>query len=120
MREPDTPAVARKRERETRTISQMVSLYCAGNHDPHLRTERAECGEAVCEACRELDEYACLRTRRCRRMAEKVSCNLCQNHCYAPAMQERIRQVMRYAGPRMLLKHPVTALRYLAKKVTHA
>lgn len=125
----DTPAIAKKRARELRTVSQMIAIYCAGNHahDEHdcihdecgvrpERTERAECGELLCTACKELDEYAALRTRRCRRMENKISCELCQNHCYAPEMQERIREVMRYAGPRMIWHHPIAAIRHLATK----
>lgn len=118
----DTPAIAKKRARELRTVSQMIVIYCAGNHahdeygDRTERTERAECGEPLCAACKELDAYAALRTRRCRRMENKISCELCQNHCYAPEMQERIREVMRYAGPRMIWHHPIAAIRHLATK----
>lgn len=118
----DTSAIAKKRARELRTVSQMIAIYCAGNHahDEHgdrtERTERAECGEPLCAACKELDEYAALRTRKCRRMENKISCELCQNHCYAPEMQERIREVMRYAGPRMIWHHPIAAIRHLTTK----
>ena len=77
------------------------------------RTETAVCGEAVCPECAQLDEYAALRTRRCRKMHVKTSCDACENHCYKPEMRERIRQVMRYSGPRMITKHPVAAIRHL-------
>lgn len=46
-------------------------------------------------------------------MDVKTSCDACENHCYKPEMRERIRQVMRYSGPRMLAKHPVASLRHL-------
>lgn len=115
--QPDAPAIARKREREERTVSQMIALYCRGHHEAAARTERAVCGEAICAACEELDAYASVRTRRCHRMAEKSSCDACPKPCYAPAMKERIRMVMRYAGPRMLLAHPVAALRHLVAKI---
>ena len=81
----DTPQIAKRRAREEKTISQMVALYCAGNHEPASRTETAVCGEAVCPECAQLDEYAAV----------------------------RIRQVMRYSGPRMITKHPVAAIRHL-------
>lgn len=113
----DTPATAKKRARELRTISQMIAIYCAGNCAREERTERAECGEPLCAHCKELDEYAALRTRRCRRMENKISCELCSNHCYTAEMQERIRTVMRYAGPRMMWHHPIAAIRHLATKV---
>jgi hypothetical protein len=43
----------------------------------------------------------------------KPTCAKCPIHCYKPAMKERIRDVMRYAGPRMLRRHPVLAIRHL-------
>ena len=112
----DSPQTARRRAREKRTISQMVALYCAGNHAPSSRTEAAHCGEAVCPDCARIDAYAVLRTERCRKMDVKTSCEECGNHCYAPAAREEIRAVMRYAGPRMLGKHPIAALRHLLKR----
>lgn len=109
----DNPKTAKRRTREKRTISQMVALYCAENHDRSARTETAHCGESVCPACAGIDAYAVLRTERCRKMEVKTSCEECGNHCYAPEKREEIRMVMRYAGPRMLKKHPVAAVRHL-------
>ena len=37
----------------------------------------------------------------------------CPVHCYETTMRERVRQVMRYAGPRALLRHPVLVLLHL-------
>ena len=37
----------------------------------------------------------------------------CPVHCYRPGMREAVREVMRYAGPRMVVRHPVLALRHL-------
>lgn len=91
----------------------MVALYCAGNHDAASRTERACCGEPVCPACKAVDAYAVLRTARCRQMHAKTSCEKCPHHCYRLQEREQIRQVMRYAGPRMLTKHPIAAIRHL-------
>lgn len=109
----DSPHIAKRRTREKRTISQMVALYCAGNHEPASRTEIAHCGERVCPDCAAIDAYAILRTERCRRMDVKISCEKCGNHCYPPEKREKIRAVMRYAGPRMLGKHPIAAIRHL-------
>lgn len=68
---PDTPKVARRREREKRTISNMVAIYCAGNHEATARTETSHAGEALCPACKAIDDYCVLRTERCRSMAHK-------------------------------------------------
>ena len=77
---------------------------------------RAACGEAVCAECAALDDFAQQRTARCPHMATKTSCNRCATHCYPAKMQARIREVMRYAGPRMLFHHPIAALRHLIGK----
>ena len=34
-------------------------------------------------------------------------------HCYKPDMRQKVRQVMRYAGPRMMLRHPILAVRHM-------
>ena len=112
----DAPRTAKRRAREEKIISQMIALYCAGNHDAAARTQTAMCGEAVCPECAQLDAYATMRTRRCRKMDVKTSCDVCENHCYKPEMRERIRAVMRYSGPRMLGKHPIAAIRHMLGK----
>lgn len=109
----DSPHIAKRRAREKRTISYMVALYCSGNHDASVRSVRAYCGELVCPECAEADAYAVKRTERCRKMDVKTSCEQCENHCYRPEERERIRAIMRYAGPRMMGKHPVAALRHI-------
>ena len=85
MTQQDSPKIARRRDREKRTISQMVALYCADNHDAAARTETAHCGEAVCPGCASIDAYAVLRTERCRKMDVKTSCDECEHHCYKNA-----------------------------------
>lgn len=112
----DSPKTAKRRAREKKTISQMIAMHCAGNHDANLRTEQAFCGDPVCPECAKLDAYAVLRTERCRKMDIKTSCDECSNHCYAPEMRERIRAAMRYSGPRMLTKHPIAAVRHMLGK----
>lgn len=112
----DSPQVAARREREKKTISQMVALYCAGNHCIEVRTKKAYCGEEVCPECLAVDAYAVKRTERCQRMNVKMSCETCGNHCYQPEQREKIRQVMRWSGPRMLGKHPFAAIRHMIGK----
>ena len=93
-------------EREKRTVSAMIELYCADRHTaPH--------GE-LCPACAELRAYAMQRLDRCPFQEEKTTCANCAVHCYRPDRKEQIRVVMRYAGPRMLLRHPVLALLHVA------
>lgn len=82
---------------EFKTVKAMVEVYC---HDHH-GTKRDLCSE-----CHELLEYAEVRLDRCPYGENKPTCNKCPIHCYKPEPKEQMRLVMRYSGPRMLLKHP--------------
>ena len=46
-------------------------------------------------------------------METKTFCSNCKVHCYKPEMREKIRDVMRFSGPRMLFVHPVAAIRHV-------
>ena len=48
-----------------------------------------------------------------RKMIEKAFCAMCKTHCYAPTYRERIKEVMRYSGPRMLWIHPIMTIRHI-------
>jgi len=92
-------------EREAQTVEAMIGLYCRGVH-----------GNAadLCAVCAELRDYARQCLQECPFQADKTTCARCPIHCYKPQMREQIRAVMRYAGPRMLLRHPILAVRHLA------
>ena len=97
--------------RERRTIAAMLVIYCRDHrHRPGRTVRRA--GD-LCPGCAELLGYAEERLRGCRYGAAKPTCADCPVHCYKPAMRERVREVMRYAGPRMLLSHPLLAILHL-------
>jgi hypothetical protein len=96
---PDGPRIAR----EKRTISAMLAIYC---HDHHG-------GGRLCADCRTLREYAHRRLEVCPFHEDKPACNHCPVHCYSATRREQVRAVMRYAGPRMLLRHPLLAARHL-------
>ena len=64
----------------------------------------------LCPACTEPRDYALGRIGRCPHMGTKTFCSVCPTHCYRAQMRERIRGVMRWAGPRMLLVRPIPAV----------
>lgn len=112
----DSPKVHKKRLREKRTISQMVAIFCKDHHDAAVCEKLAYCGEVVCPECLFLDTYAVKRTDQCRTMEAKTTCEACGNHCFSPEQRAAIREVMRYAGSRMLKRHPIAAIRHLTKR----
>lgn len=90
----------RRCDRERATIRTMIRMYCRDRHGT----------DSLCDACAALDRYATRRLERCVFGAAKPTCANCTVHCYRADMRERVRTVMRYAGPRMLLRHPVLAI----------
>jgi len=99
-----SPRFADKRlAREWQTLVAMVECYCRDHH---------AAGASLCPECRELLDYAAVRLERCRFGAEKPVCAKCPVHCYQPARREQVKAVMRYAGPRMLWRHPILSLRH--------
>lgn len=97
---------AEKRERERKVVSLMITLYCRKKH---------HCRQGLCGECAELEAYAFARSGHCPFMETKTFCSNCRVHCYRSDMRNKIREVMRFSGPRMLLYHPVLALRHMAE-----
>lgn len=96
------------REREKKVVKVMVEIYC----------RRHEGNRELCGSCRELLDYAFARIDSCAMGNRKTTCRKCPVHCYKPLMRERIRSVMRFSGPRMILFHPVMALRHLISEMS--
>lgn len=96
--------------REKRTVSRMIHIYCRSKHGRQ---------PMLCDDCRALETYAHQRLERCAFGEGKPACRQCPIHCYKPAYKEKIREVMRFAGPRMLFYHPIDALVHLWKEFRH-
>ena len=94
-----------RRARELKTIAAMLRMYCrALGHQPRA---------PLCAGCDELLEYASRRLERCVFGDAKPTCANCLVHCYSAAMREQVRIVMRWAGPRMLRRHPILGILHL-------
>ena len=93
-----------KRQREKEIVHQMIVLYCRKQH---------HCGHTLCPDCAALDIYAQQRSDHCPFMAEKTFCSNCKVHCYNREMRQKIRDVMRFSGPRMLFHHQIMAIRHI-------
>ncbi|MEF1291832.1 nitrous oxide-stimulated promoter family protein [Vibrio sp. M260118] len=89
---------------EFKTVRAMMVIYCRAHHGTNKQ---------LCSQCQSLLEYAETKLDRCPYGQGKPTCNRCLIHCYKAQQKEQMRQVMRYAGPRMLLPHPILAIRHL-------
>jgi len=110
--------------REQKTMRHMVAIYCRDHHDHgHDRNrDRDRHDDLPCAGCREFLAYAGRRLEKCPYGEGKPTCANCPIHCYKRDPREFARTVMRYAGPRMLWRHPWLALMHLVdgrRRVAH-
>lgn len=94
--------------RETKTVQLMIERYCQDHHGFR---------KGLCDTCGQLADYAVQRIAKCPFGQDKPVCADCKVHCFKPDMRVKIREVMRYAGPRMSLRHPLLALVHLKRKL---
>lgn len=97
--------------KEKKLIPVMIKKYCRGNH----KIKNNE----VCKDCKELTEYALLRLEKCPFKKNKKFCSFCKIHCYKPDMREKIKEVMKYSGPRMLFTHPLFAVSHVIQMIKY-
>ena len=93
-------------DKEKRIVEIMIRIYC----------RRCEGNEQLCDSCKELLMYACERLDRCPHGENKGSCKQCTTHCYRPAMRERMRTIMRFSGPRMIIYAPLEFIKHYLLK----
>jgi len=99
---------------EYETLVSMTAIYCADHHGKQAGP--------LCATCAELMRYSEQRLAKCPYGQEKPTCNNCPIHCYKKEKREHVRELMRYAGPRMPLRHPWRALTHVydkLRKVVH-
>lgn len=95
--------IEKKRQREKETVAFMIELYCRKKHG----------SKTLCPKCKELKDYAFMRSDKCPFMETKTFCSNCKVHCYKKDMQDKIKEVMRFSGPRMIFYHPIQAIPHI-------
>ncbi|MGN1209686.1 MAG: nitrous oxide-stimulated promoter family protein [Duodenibacillus sp.] len=101
-------AIARLKDEKT-TLSVMVRDYCRRRHGTQ---------DALCPECAEFLAYALKRLACCPYGEKKPVCAKCRIHCYKPEYRATARMIMREAGPRLMLTHPILAAKHLWQSVT--
>lgn len=101
---PPFRALSSRLQNEYDTIVIMVKIFCRKHHDK---------SGVLCSECSELLDYARQRLSICPFHDQKTTCQNCSVHCYKKDMKQKIRDVMRYSGPKMVWQHPVLAARHL-------
>ena len=91
--------------REKTTIHALLLIYCAHHH-------RVE-SDQLCTKCKTVFDYAIKRLSACPFQGQKPTCANCTIHCYNSDMQDKVRKIMRYSGPRLIFKHPILAIYHI-------
>lgn len=94
-----------KIEREKKTIKLMINIYCRKKHNNKK--------EGLCEECNELLQYADKRLSYCKFGENKSTCAKCPIHCYKRDMKEKIKEVMKFSGPRLLIYNPIELFKHM-------
>jgi hypothetical protein len=93
-------------QKEKEMVTKMINIYCRKNH------HRLE----LCEECETLKAYAFKRLSLCQFGEEKTACSNCSVHCYKPDYRQKMKAVMRFSGPWMLLYHPIYSIKHLLNR----
>jgi len=96
--------------REKKTVEAMITIYCQKVHG-------AETG--LCNDCSEVLEYSIKRNDNCVFGVDKPPCEKCPIHCYKKDMREKIKTIMRFSGPRMILRYPWFTLMHIVDKLNY-
>ena len=94
-------------EREKKIIGVMVDIYCKKKHKHK---------DGLCEECQELLDYSRQRLDKCKFGEEKTYCQKCPIHCYKKSMKEKVKDVMKFSGPRLLIYRPVDFFKHFIGK----
>jgi len=96
--------VKTRREREAVIVQAMIQMYCRTHHNSK---------GPLCTECLSLSVYSEKRLLSCMFGDVKPVCKECPVHCYSPQMREQMRNVMRWAGPRMIFRRPLFAIAHM-------
>ena len=116
--EPHAAVNEKRRAFDRKVVRTMIGMYCRAHHAAARPADVASDGAAgdragLCPDCAELADYCDRRVDRCPLGDRKTSCRKCTISCYDDPHRKAIRAAMRYAGPRMLFRHPWMALKQL-------
>ena len=95
-------------ENHKETVGKLITIYCKKNH-----TNK----DQLCDDCSKLLNYANLRLEKCIYGNNKPECKHCPVHCYKPIMRDKIKEVMRFVGPRLMFYDPIMFVKYISVKI---
>ena len=98
-------------EKDLRTLRAIGCMYCKAHHASSVKGPHG-----LCEECTATVAFTHERTKNCP-YGHAHNCQDCTTKCNRGQQQQRVKAMMRYAAPRMLLRHPLMTMDYLSKKL---
>jgi len=96
-----------KEKKDLKVLALFTSVYCRAHHrgetKPRDLAELDVKGLALCEECLDFLTYAFERRLKCP-LDPKPECKGCHIHCYRPGHRDKVREIMRFSGRRLILR----------------
>ena len=97
-------------DKDRSTLEAIGRIYCNAHHKDAPKDQAG-----LCVQCRETVDRTLERTASCP-FGHEGNCQDCAVHCQRGESQQRVREMMSYAAPRMAFRHPLMTFEYLCKK----
>ena len=94
----------KKLSEEYEIVCEMIDLY-------HRTNDRFSDGEIS-----DLRAYIRRELSSCIHGSSKPFCSYCKIHCCEPTMREKIRDIMKFSGPRFIFYRPGMSIKHLLHK----
>lgn len=91
-------------QQEIKLSVAMIDIYYKKSNETHKISHE------------EMIAYATNRLEHCPHGENKPTCKNCPIHCYKKEYREQMKQIMRFSGPRIMLYHPILALKHFMNR----
>ena len=100
--------LTKHQKKDIRLLGKFTEVYCSGRHGDAARAmvplPEGLGGRSLCPECAAFLEYAVTKRIKCPLEAEKPTCKHCRIHCYDQPRREKVREIMGYAGRKLMMK----------------
>ncbi|MDY4787719.1 MAG: nitrous oxide-stimulated promoter family protein [Bacilli bacterium] len=96
-----------KIEKEKRIVKLMIEIYAKKKMKLPLEQNNE---------MKDLLNYCYLRLSKCPFKDNKKFCSKCKIHCYKDEYRNKIKEVMRFSGPRLLIYHPILVIKHILER----
>ena len=99
--------ISRKQLKDINILALFVYVFCKDHHSGitknYYKSQYFKAERDYCPACTDFLEYAIGR-RLCCPLPSKSSCKKCHVHCYRPGHREKVKEIMRYSGRKLITR----------------